>query len=176
MPPELEPLRERIKGAMVARLAAMIAGPTYWYTPALVTRKLVEVDQYKAELILGPVLGVVRSIDSTLDEGESVVLVQEGFPLIEGVVLHHFMVDIVAYVLGDGSIKADTQLERVWDDHWRCLRADTSLGALDGVKHLRPQGPMETDRGTWEPHAFFRQPWLVRAIETRAIEPDDVST
>ena len=65
---------------MVARLAAMIAGPTYWYTPALVTRKLVEVDRHKAELILGPVPGVVRSIDSTLDEGESVVLVQEGFP------------------------------------------------------------------------------------------------
>lgn len=160
----LEPLRERIKAAIVAQLQTIRAGSVaygnqqapitvdYWYTPQLITRTLLSPDQYKAELAQGYVVGVLRSLDSTLERLGSL-----------GPFEHQLAIDLVAYARGDAVAAADTKLERIWDDQRRALLVDDTLGGL--VANLRPSGQMETDRGLWEPEGFFRQPWLARALE-----------
>lgn len=146
MPPSA-PLRDRIKDAMVARLMTMTAGAEYWATPSLVTRRLLAIDQYKVELAQGPVLGVMRTSGSTYG------------PQPEGTSFeHNHRVAVWGYVKGDLDVPADVQLERLWDDVFRCLLADPSLNDL--VMDLQPEGSLDTDDGALEPLGFFAQTWL----------------
>jgi len=144
--PNLEPLRERVQIAVAERLTKIEAGDIYWATPALVTRSLLSVDQYKAELELGPVYGVTRSSESALSFQAQPDVYQD---------LYRFTVEV--YVRLRDTVVAATWLERVWTDHVRCLLADPSLGGL--VLDLRPE-VTETDDGVLEPEAWFRQGWL----------------
>lgn len=151
-----EPIRERAKSAIVARLEAIEAGATYWYTPSLVTRVLLNPDQYTTKLATGPVLGVQRSSGSKVERDTHD----------PGTYEHVLIVDINAYVLGDvvGGTPADTKLERVWSDVRTSLLGDPRLGGLASMD-VTPDGEMETDRGTWEPIGWMRQPWRVRLNE-----------
>lgn len=145
-----EPLREQIKAAMAARLAQIVAGSDYWSAPALVTRSLLMIDQYKDF----PVLGVVRSSGSLFEQ----VIQEEDSTRPEDAFQDHLRVAIWGYVKGDLTIIADTRLERLWKDTVRCLLADATLGGL--VMELRPDGPADTDDGALEPLGFFMQTWL----------------
>lgn len=49
MPPAAEPLREQLLAAVTARLAALTAGTTYWFTPAEATRDWKSWEETKAE-------------------------------------------------------------------------------------------------------------------------------
>jgi hypothetical protein len=158
MPP-LEPIRERVKAAMAAHLAAIVAGDQYFYTPTLVTRQTFAQAEYSSfadELKTGPVYGVVRSVGSVAERTRG-----EDYD-------HRILVDVVTYVKGvsrgvSGEI-ADTKAERAWADELRCLRRSINLGGI--VINLDPltdpQG-YETDRGAWEPHAYIRQTWVALA-------------
>lgn len=159
MPPATEPVREQVKQAILARLQTIAEGPDYWYTPSLVTRVLLSLDQYTARLQTGPVLGLQRSSGSTIRFDETT------WPRVDS---HVLIVDINAYVHGDivGGTPADTRIERVWEDIRRCLQADLKLGGL--ATDLRPDGEMETDRGSWEPDGWMRQPWRVELDEVKA--------
>ena len=147
------PIRDRIKDAMVARLYTIKAGAEYWSTPSLVTRKLLAIDQYKAELAQGPVLGVMRSSGSRLEQIAQPAEFEHGL-----------IVTVWGFVRGDGVTDADTALERLWDDTVRCLLNETTLAGL--VRDLYPEGPTDTDGGALEPLAYFAQDWLVTANQS----------
>ena len=150
MPPSEQPIRERIERAMATRLAAISAGSVYWTTPALITRALLAPDQYKAELAIGPVLGVMRS------SGNPGSVLELGREASADMDEHH--VSVWGYVLGRPDLLAGDVLNRLWQDVTVCLLADSTLGGL--VIDLRPEGAMETDGGVLEPQAWFRQHWL----------------
>lgn len=151
----LAPIRDQIKDAMVARLYTINAGEDYWATPSLVTRALLSIDQYKAELAIGPVLGVMRSSGSRLEQvGQTAEFDDDS------------LVTIWGYVRGDSVVSADTALERLWVDVTRCFLAETTLAGL--VRNLWPEGPTDTDGGALEPLAFFAQDWLVMANQSFA--------
>jgi hypothetical protein len=160
MPPSA-PIRDRIMDAMVARLYTLKAGGEYWATPSLVTRALLSIDQYKVELATGPVLGVMRSSGSVLtqrahaDENGNVPFT------------HELQVAVWGYLRGDAVISAATQVERLWDDHTRCLLNEATLAGL--VQDLRPDGTTDTDDGSLEPLGFFVQNWLVTVDQDFAL-------
>ena len=153
MPPALVPIRDRIKDALVARLYTIKEGGDYWTTPALVTRQLLAIDQYKTELATGPVLGVMRGSGSTLEQIAQPAEFEHGL-----------VVSVWGYVRGTDLAPADPALERLWDDVARCLLQETTLAGL--VRDIRPTGTLDTDDGALEPHGFFAQDWLVTADQT----------
>jgi hypothetical protein len=152
MTPPVQPIRERIERAIAARLETMKESAEYWSTPALVTRSLLDIDQYKLVLKTGPVLGVVRGSGSTREAASMTSWADE------------HRVGIWGYVLGDDQLLAGDRLNRLWEDTVTCLLPrDGEVGAFGGlVQDLRPDGPMDTDDGAREPFAFFRQHWLAR--------------
>jgi hypothetical protein len=136
--------------AMATQLATIIAGATYWTTPALVTRALLSIDQYTSF----PVLGVMRASGSALPRVER----GRGYR-------HEFRITVWGYVKETAGVLAGTWLERLWEDHIHCLLADPSLGLGHLLADCRPDGGMDTDDGVLEPVAFFAQDWLVLAHE-----------
>ncbi len=168
MPPSLEPIRERILAAIAARLGTIAGGDDYFTTPAI-TRALLEIDQYKdAELLVG-VLGVMRSEGSTLTPESHVD--DSGRVTFQ----HLFKVAVYGYVIGDpdgtpNAVPAGTRLERLWEDHVKCLLLDDELGGL--VIDLSPDPEptsYRTDRGGKEPRAWFEQRWVAKAHEPFAV-------
>jgi hypothetical protein len=154
-----EVLQERIMVAIRDRLDAINGSPNYWTVPTLVTRSLLALDQYKDGQF--PILGVMRASGS--------MFTQTGH---DRVYDHKIEVAVWGYVLGDseatiGGTLADTWLNRLWDDHVKCLLADTSLGGLVSDLMPDPDLPRDTDDGTREPRGFFRQHWRVLAREAR---------
>ena len=147
-----EPRREKIMAAVADQLATIAGPPRYWTTPVLITRGLLGPEQYEAELRLGPVLGVMRASGSTIT------------PLTQTSVEHRALVAVVGYVRGDTQALAATWLERLYDDVRACLREDAHLGGL--ALDVRPEGPLLTDDGLWEPDAGFEQLYLVRFVES----------
>jgi hypothetical protein len=146
-----EPVRERVKAAMATRLATIATEPGYLTVPALVTRAPLAIDQHRADLAQGPVLGVTRSSGSTYDQETQTSR------------LHRVVVAVIGYVRGMAALPADTALERLWEDHLRCLRGDPTLGGL--ARDCEPLGGTETDEGALEPSALFVQDWLVTVEE-----------
>lgn len=169
--PLIEPKREVVTAAILAGLATIKAGATvgsagwfYHYTPAKLTRSLLNYDQYKDTLQAGPVYGINRGDDS------EVALIDHGSPIAHDlpgkrVFRHALVMDIAVYVLGDLTTPADTKLQRAWGDHFECLTATPTLGGL--VHLLEPYGREMTDRGQWEPYAGFVQSWVARFTEQR---------
>lgn len=150
-----EPVRERVKAAIAARLETIpaVGAPTYLTVPALVTRSLLSIDQYPTELESGPVLGVARSSGSTFEQATMTSR------------RHRIVVTVWGYVKG-GDVIAETLLERLWDDVARCLLADPRLGGT--VMDLDMIGATETDDGALEPLGFFAQDWAAIVDEQMA--------
>lgn len=144
-----EPLREQILEAVSDVLSGIVAGTTYWSTPALVTRALLSIGHYKVELESGPVYGVTRSSGSEL--------AFQAQPFLYGTL---FRFTVEAFVRLRDGVMAGTWLERAWQDHVTALLADPYLGGL--VMDLRPE-TTETDDGALEPEAWFRQVWTAEA-------------
>jgi|SRR5581483_276689 len=144
MPPDQEPRRERVLAAVAARLGTIQAGAAYWATPALVTRALLGADAYRAELEIGPVYGVMRSIGSRLE------------PDAQGTYEDTFRFTVEAYVRERSGVLAGTWLERAWADQLACLLGERTLGGL--VLTLRPEST-DTDEGGLEPVAWVSQTW-----------------
>ena len=157
-----EPIRERAKNAIADRLfSTIIAGAGYWHTPSIVTRSFLPLDQYinSPSYWPGPIIGIVRARGSTAKFDST------GNMLSSFGIEHELIVDINAYVHGDSTAPADTRLERAWQDIRTCLEADPKLGGIAEGIELYGAEPMETDRGSWEPYGWMRQPWLVRLSE-----------
>jgi hypothetical protein len=146
-----EPIREQILAAMADRLGTIAWESNARTVPALVTRALLSIDQYKAELEAGPVLGVMRSSGSTFE------------PMTLTSRRHQVVVAVWGYVRGDATVGAGTWLERLWDDTVRVLLADPKLGGL--AVDVELSGPTDTDDGALEPEAAFAQNWLVTVHE-----------
>lgn len=152
MPPPTEPLRERAMAAMATQLDTIATGATYWTTPD-VTRALLGIKQYTT-LQGVPLLGVVRASGSQLERVER----GRGYR-------HAFRVTVWGYVEGTANEPVATRLERLWDDHVRCLLADPTLGLGTLLADCRPDGLTDTDNGVLEPQAWFAQDWLILAHE-----------
>jgi hypothetical protein len=151
MPPEL-PIEEKVMVAIADRLSTIVAGAHYHTTPALITRALLSIDQYAAELEAGPVLGIMRSSGST-EEQETLTSR-----------VHQLVVTVWGYVREGQGVIAGDWLARLWQDHRDAIRTDPTLGGL--VRDVSLDGrPRETDEGALEPLAFFAQDWLITARE-----------
>lgn len=160
------PIRERVTREVLGRIEKIMAGDTYHYTPAIVTRALRPHGEYATALRGGPVYGVNRSDDSEIN------LLTRGEPLAHDLatsrVFEHLLVlDITGYVLGEvpPGDPADTKMQNAWADLFNCFESDPTLGGL--VKHCEPYGKLITDRGLYESVAAFTQPWLFRFTERR---------
>ena len=144
MPPSAEPFEELVDQAVLARLQ----GWDQWRdTPALITRSLLKIDQYKRDLKDGAVLGVCRG------SGDSVTPATHDE---DGWRYEHEVV-IVGYVEGDKNLIASTRMNRLRADARACLNADITLGGL--VTSFMREGPSHTDDNTVEPQAIFQESW-----------------
>lgn len=160
-----EPLEERIAVAMLERLRTIQAGTVnyedpdppasvvYHTTPALVTRSLLEIDQYSDF----PVYGLTRGSGSTYKL------------LTPTKAERHLVFNIEGYVQGDveavaGAVLAHTRLARAWEDVRNCFRSNQTLNRL--VLSVLPDGEMDTDDGALEPQGWFRQPYRIHVNET----------
>lgn len=160
MPPA-SPIREQAKEQIVERLRAMQAGDRYHYTPSLVTRALLGIDQYlrTPDLWPGPIIGVQRSQGSRARTGP------RGDDGLSSTLVHELIVDITVYMRGDGADVVDTRLENAWDDIRKHLEMEPTLGGVaDGIE-LYGDLEMNTDRGHWEPYGSFVQPYRVGLTE-----------
>ena len=157
------PWGDQVEQAVADRLAAIVAGADYFYTPALVTRTLVpDPREYEAQLGTGrPVIGVLRRSGSgaALDDMEryerrhafAVAIYVKGQPLAD-------------QAGGTPEKVASRMLRNATADTIKCLRSDPTLAGLVG--DLDRDGTEENDEGADEPFATLVQPWV-------AVNPGD---
>ena len=171
------PIRVRTMVRIAERLAMIEAGTVihsdpdavveYTTSPSLVTRSPLWITQYDqplappamaTQLDAGPVLGVVRSSGSSI---EQVLNPSPSRPILDSYE-HQQRVTVWGYAKATAETLAGDLIEMLWEDHVKGLLADPRLGGL-AVMDITPDGPLDTDDGALEPLAFFAQDWLVRA-------------
>jgi hypothetical protein len=164
MSPPAAPWGEQVEQAAADRIAAIVAGDDYFYTPVLVSRSLVPDPRESDTLeLLGtgrPVVGVLRrsGAGAGLDDMERY---ENRHPFAVAIYVKG---DPRADVAGTPDKLASRMLLQAQADVIRCLRSDPTLGGV--VEDLDRDGPAENDEGADEPFATLVQPWV-------AVNPGD---
>jgi hypothetical protein len=131
----MEPVREQALVRIVEALSGMTGSRPWggdYPNPPVVERRLKPVSQ----IAHFPHLCVLES------SGSTVVGVDVGGQAMH---THALRATVYGYVKEDNLVSRSTWLQRLWDDVWRTLLADATLGGV--ARDLAVDGPLDTDEG-----------------------------